>query len=144
MKINWGGGIALFYILFMTVLLFFVIKSTSHRHEMVTENYYQKDLDYQAHFDKTINAMDENLIEIELYPNENTINLLFLKEQAIEGKVKFYRPSDSTKDFTLDINLDHDNKMEIQTTKMISGPWTIQLDWVQNEETFFKEMKIII
>ena len=111
---------------------------------MVTENYYQKDLDYQAHFDKTINAMDENLIEIELYPNENTINLLFLKEQAIEGKVKFYRPSDSTKDFTLDINLDHDNKMEIQTTKMISGPWTIQLDWVQNEETFFKEMKIII
>ena len=64
MKLNWGTGIAAFYLLFMVVLLSFVIKSRSYDHSLVTTNYYEQDLKYQQQYDKLANtlALDHPLV----------------------------------------------------------------------------------
>ena len=56
MKFNWGTGITLFYITFMFTMIFMVYQSTLVERNLVVENYYEKDLQYQSHLDKLKNS----------------------------------------------------------------------------------------
>ena len=66
MKINWGTGIVLAFIGFIGFILYFVVRmSTDDRanHDLVTEEYYKKELTYQKQIDasKTATEMGANL-----------------------------------------------------------------------------------
>ena len=53
MKINWGTGIVLAFIGFIGFILYFVIRMStddSANHDLVTEEYYKKELSYQLGF----------------------------------------------------------------------------------------------
>jgi len=59
MKINWGTGIVLAFIGFIGFILFFVVKMSvdhSANHDLVTEEYYKEELDYQNEIDAETNA----------------------------------------------------------------------------------------
>lgn len=56
MKLSWGTGIAIFYSVFVIVLVFVVVKSTSIDNALVTDDYYKKDLEYQTQIDKQVNS----------------------------------------------------------------------------------------
>ena len=66
MKINWGTGIVLAFIGFISFILYFVVRMStddSANHDLVTEEYYKKELSYQQEIDasKTATEMDANL-----------------------------------------------------------------------------------
>ena len=147
MKFNWGTGIALFYIIFATVLVAAVIKSTHYDHSLVVEDYYQKDLDYQEHYEKLANsqALVQD-VQIQLTGEQrDEIQLSFPKHmQGIGGQLHFMRPSNKSQDFTLEIELDESNELKLPAQKMLPGLWKVQVDWTAGEKSYYKEQVLVL
>ncbi len=138
---NWGHGIALFYIVFVGVLLTALISSFGVDHSLVVEDYYAKDLNYQKQYEKMQNANANHNALIKNNLSEKTISVEFLEGTPSSASAQFYRPSDASKDFSIafdkSINI-------ISTETMVKGKWVIKLEWNENGKKFYLEQDIII
>jgi len=145
MKFNWGHGIALFYIIFASILIYFVVKSTQYDHSLVVENYYEEDLKYQQHYEKLANSKAlENDITINHDPKSENIKIKFPKEQGtVAGTIHFYRPSDKSKDIKVKIELDQNFEQSLSVSKLIPGLWKLKIDWQADGAAFYKEESVI-
>ncbi|MCK5441944.1 MAG: FixH family protein, partial [Maribacter sp.] len=59
MKINWGTGILMAFIAFISFILFFVVKMSMDdraNHDLVTKEYYKAELGYQKEINAETNA----------------------------------------------------------------------------------------
>ncbi len=143
MKFNWGTGIALFYGLFVVVLVAAVIKSTQHDNSLVSDHYYADDLAYQQHYVKLANS--RSLAEdVKIIHNTDAVLLAFPKDLgAAQGEIVFFCPSDSKQDFTIAIQPDADNRQEIPLKGLKKGLWKVKVDWQANGRSYYKEEAVI-
>ena len=143
MKINWGTGIVITFVLFMTFILYFVFKVQSdskYDNELVTEDYYQKELLVQGNIEKQRSA---NKLEHQLSfkKTKEGILVIFPKEfdyKSISGKVSLYRPSSQKLDFEIPISLSSSNLL-IPNSNLISGLWDITVDWSFNNTSYLNK-----
>lgn len=143
MKINWGTGIVITFVLFMTFILYFVFKVQSdskYDNELVTEDYYQKELLVQDNIEKQRSA---NKLEHQLSfkKTKEGILVIFPKEfdyRSISGKVSLYRPSSQKLDFEIPISLSSSNLL-IPNSNLISGLWDITVDWSFNNTNYLNK-----
>lgn len=143
MKINWGTGIVITFVLFMTFILYFVFKVQSdskYDNELVTEDYYQKELLVQGNIEKQRSA---NKLEHQLSfkKTKEGILVVFPKEfdyRSISGKVSLYRPSSQKLDFEIPISLSSSNLL-IPNSNLISGLWDITVDWSFNNTNYLNK-----
>ncbi len=144
MKLNWGTGIAIFYTSFALFMVFMVIRSTYYDHSLVYDDYYAKDLAYQEQYDKVKNSNElAQKLEIKNNGSERTVELTFPQNfKNIKGKVQFYRPSGSDKDFVVDIDNPENGKMLIPVSDAIPGYWIVKVDWRGDGKPFYDEKKI--
>jgi nitrogen fixation protein FixH len=133
MKINWGKGIVIAIVLFMSFILYFVFKVQSdskYDNELVVEQYYQKEQTFENDMMKEQNA--QNLAENVLLTNEaSNIKVTFPKDydySKITGKVSFYRPSSQKLDFEIPISLASPYLL-IPKNNLADGRWDISIDW---------------
>lgn len=133
MKINWGTGIVISFILFIGFIMYMVVTMMSgekYDHDLVTEEYYKKEINYQQEIDAEKNAqlLSEN---ITVRTNSEGIVIKFPKDleyKDIVGTISFYRPSNKKLDFDLPIELTS-NTLIIPDTKVVEGKWGIIIDW---------------
>lgn len=146
MKFNWGTGITLFYVSFMFTMIYMVYQSTQTDRNLVIENYYEKDLQYQSHLDKLANTSAlENDLGIFQNQDERYLRFAFPKEvKDVKGDILFYRPSDSSKDFNTTIKINEHNELRIPTGEMQSGIWKVKVNWEGDNTPFYKEATIQI
>jgi len=146
MKLNWGFGIALFYITFMVVMLYFVFKSTTYDNSLVVDNYYEQDLKYQKQYDKIINTQKlEEQVTIQYNSSARQVELSFpatMKESV--GIVQLYCPSAKTKDVFKALKLDQNGQMVIKTNNLSTGRWKVKIDWQHGELPYYNETEIIL
>ena len=146
MKISWGTGIVLSFVVFITASVTGALIFMNQDVALVTEDYYSKELEYQQQIDKMQRAMDlDEQVLIELKASNVVFQFpkSFLQE-SITGEVLFYRPSDSTKDFRLSLNLDEDGFQYISTESLTKGFWRAQLSWTMNNEDYYIEKALSI
>jgi hypothetical protein len=142
-KFNWGTGIVIAIVLFMTFILSFVYRSLTqeYTHELVSEDYYKDELHYQQDIDKLNNALklSEN---IKLTNSNKGIIIHFPEDKdykKISGVISFQRYSNIKLDFEQDIVLKN-HTILIPDSKLILGKWIIKIDWKYEEEGYlFKE-----
>lgn len=136
MKLNWGVSLGIVYVGFMILMLGAVYASTKHDVNLVTPNYYQKELDYQSEIDAKQNvlALDEK-VKIDYDGQQITLNLPKF-EDAIKGDVIFFRPSDHHLDRRLDLVVTKDFKMVIPTKGLKSGMWVVKLAWKSGGKSY--------
>lgn len=133
MKVNWGTGIVIAFGLFMTFILYFVFKVQSdsqYDHEMVTEEYYKKELGFQEQLDKSQHAYDLK-DKLTVISQSGGLMISFPKSfdyTKIKGKVSFYRPSNQKLDFERTLSLS-DSNLLIPKTDLVGGRWDITIDW---------------
>jgi len=146
MKFNWGHGIALFYTVFATVLVIFVVKSTFHDHSLVVDDYYAEDLKYQKHYEKLANSNSlVNDIIINHDAKLDHVTVQFPKEVGIvNGTIHFYRPSDKKKDFTVEIKLDQNFEQLFPVSELSPGLWKLKVDWQAGGKPFYKEETLVL
>ncbi|NNE02015.1 MAG: FixH family protein [Arenibacter sp.] len=146
MKINWGTGIVLSFIGFIAFILFFVIRMSMDdraNHDLVTEDYYKKELEYQQEIDaeKEANALPDK-IEIEIA--ENGLLITFpkkLNHKDIHGTVSLYRPSNKHLDFDFPISLSNAHLL-IPDNSLLDGRWDIKVLWKYKEKEYLVKKSI--
>ena len=54
---SWGIRIIIFYLVFISGIIFLVVKSGQHKTALVADNYYEKELQYQQVIDARKNTL---------------------------------------------------------------------------------------
>jgi hypothetical protein len=147
MKINWGTGIVIAFIAFISFIMYFVINMNINKkydHDLVTEDYYKKELEFQNDINKETNAksLTQN---IEWEKSDKGITLTFPKDfntENITGKVFLYRPSNKQFDFETTISLSNHNLL-IPDKRLLDGRWNIKVDWQYNGKSYLYKKEII-
>lgn len=145
-KLNWGKSIAIFYIMFVLWLLGFALYTKSEDVNLVTENYYEQELQYQDQINK-INRTKNLPEQVSIKYSGDQIGLTFpdiFSKDDIEGKVHLYRPSDNKLDLFENIELDAANQMEIPVSKLAKGLWKVKVDWQVKSDGYFNEQIILV
>ena len=62
----------------------------------------------------------------------------------INGEILFFRPSDTSKDFKLNIELDKNRKQYIDIAELMRGAWTIKVNWNSQEDEYYSEKRIFL
>jgi len=147
MKINWGTGIVLAFVGFISFIMFFVIKVSTdkkYNHDLVTEDYYKLELEFQNDIDKETNS--KNLKEnISWEKSSDGLILKFpeaLEPNNIIGKVFLYRPSNKQLDFETPISLSNHNLL-IPDSRLLDGRWNIKVDWQYNGKSYLYKKEIV-
>ena len=137
-KFNWGTGIVLAFIGFISFIMYFIISmntNSDYQHDLVTEDYYKAELEYQNDINKEENAkiLEKN---IRWKKTDEGIIIEFPKNldiKNITGKVFLYRPSNKQLDFEIKISLSNHNLL-IPDKRLLDGRWNIKVYW-QYQET---------
>jgi nitrogen fixation protein FixH len=140
MKINWGTGIVLAFIGFISFILYFVITMNvdeKFTNELVVEDYYGEELKYQDDIDKLTNA--NNLSENITYRKSAEGLIIQFPEnidfEKITGFVFLYRPSNKQLDFDTAISLSKSHLL-IPDKRLVDGRWNIKIDWQYNNQNY--------
>lgn len=145
-KLNWGWSMLLVYITFMTVFLFFFWRSFKEleSNELVTDNYYEKELVYGEVINKKKNA-DTMRIQVQIINDTDGLRIQFPKYiENLEGKIILYKPDNSKLDREILIDLNENFIQKIPAEELIPGRWDIKLDWKINNTPYFIERKLNI
>lgn len=143
-KINWGTGIVIAFVLFITFILGLVyIMSTdsNYEYDLVAEDYYKDELEYQQRIDMLNNAkeLSEN---VKISKTAEGVSVVFpknIQQDSIKGSIKLYRPSNRILDKELVISLNHHTQF-ISKEDLIGGRWDIHVEWSVADKTYlFKE-----
>ncbi len=147
MKINWGTSIVLAIAAFISFIMYFVVSMSTDKsmeHDLVTEEYYKKELDFQSRLDRQLNA--QNLVQdIRIKKTTEGLLLIFpedLNFQNIEGSVFLYRPSNKQLDIELPLSLSS-HKMLIPEKHLVGGRWNIEINWNYFEESYYFKEELI-
>ena len=146
-KFNWGTGIVLAFIGFISFIMYFIISmntNTDYQHDLVTEDYYKAELEYQNDINKEENSknleknirwkkVDEGII-IEFPEN--------LDFKNITGQVFLYRPSNKQLDFETKISLSNHNLL-IPDKRLLDGRWNINVYWQYNKTSYLYKKEIM-
>lgn len=145
MKISWGTGIAIFYGLFVLVLVFAVFQSTKVDHSLVTDDYYQKDLEYQTQINKEVNAQNlEEDLRIQFSDGDRSVRFEFPKDLgSVSGNILFFRPSNESLDFEVAIQTGESGEQVISMRDRLPGLWKVKVDWRAGEKAYYKEANVI-
>jgi nitrogen fixation protein FixH len=140
---NWGYKILFVYGIFIAGILFMVFKSSTQKIDLVTTDYYAKELKYQEKIDETnrVNALSE---ELRYEISNNEIAIYFPKDfsgKKITGTADLYCPSDEKKDISQSFSL-QDAALIIKTTN--KGQQELHINWQVNGITYYFEKKIFI
>ena len=140
-RINWGWRIVILYGGFVAFMLFLVFKTTTVNTDLVTPDYYSKELKYQEQLEKEKRA---NGLATKLSWAVNPTDLLIkfpgdLGGKKISANVLFYCPSDKANDFAIKCEPDNNNECRINTEKMKKGVYQLQIDWNADDLSYYNE-----
>lgn len=146
MKINWGTGIVIAFALFMSFILYFVFKVQSdskYDNELVTEEYYKKEIRVQSDIQNVQNANDLK-VKVVIANTEKGVQITFPKDldfKKIKGTVSLYRPSNQKLDFETSISLSSPDLL-IPKNNLVGGLWDITVEWNYDGKTYLNKEEI--
>ncbi|HLV40347.1 FixH family protein [Xanthomarina sp.] len=147
MKINWGTGLVIAMIGFISFIMYFIIKvntDSAYDHDLVVEEYYKAELTFQGEIDREEKSreLDENITWTK---TEDGLLLSFpedLDSQAITGSVFLYRTSNKKLDFEMPISIS-DNVMLIPSDRLLDGRWNLKVDWKYKDAAYLYKKEIM-
>ncbi len=147
MKFNWGTGIAIFIALFMMSILTLVYLSFQNHPDLVSADYYEKEVNYQQTIDarKKANKLHLNMkpdaasgaVIIE-FPDSRTL-------EAVEGTVYLYRPEKAGLDRRYEMaKLAKADKLFIPLKGLVKGQYMVKLEWKKDGTSYYWQEKLYL
>lgn len=141
---NWGKGITIVIVVYCLGIIFLVYKTMGVEFELVTEDYYAKELAYQDQIDKmkNVKALGQDVV-IEVLSGKVELHFpVEMTEGPISGELLFFRPSDKRLDVRVLLELDSSGIMVIPTDTMRPGIFNLQIEWKANGISMYSEETI--
>lgn len=144
---KYGIGVIVLFSSFALLIISMVLFASFTGHELVEEDYYQKEIQYQTQIEKINNSLKLNAKpKIEFNQDTKLMTLRFPKidNQILSGVLTFYRPSDASLDYNEAIKTDTSGVQHFDLSKLDKGFWKLKIDWSDNNKSFYSEEKIFI
>lgn len=139
-KFNWGHGIALALGSFMAFILFMILVFPNGKQgaELVTEHYYNEELQYQSVIDAKKNA--EQLTEKPVYAQSSNGIVITFPQNILPDQQKvninLFRTNDATLDVVKDLTLDQKNTLLIPAKVLAKGSYTLKIKWKKDKKPY--------
>ena len=145
-KLNWGHGILIAIIIMVLAILTLVFKITHEKIELVTEDYYPKELKYEEEIQKrksTEELKDKLVVEV-----GDSIRISFPKDFSepalVKGEIWFYKASNMSDDLKDRINLKDGLVLSYPLSKFSSGKYDVIIDWKYREKSYYYKESVFI
>jgi hypothetical protein len=141
MNFDWGKKIAALYIGFVVLVVGMVIFAMTKNTDLVSDNYYEKEIKYQEQIDKEKRTKElPEQVKIEYLGSYVSVKFpQTYNSKDIKGSILFYRPSEASRDFRLNIEPDENGEQKIMTNKFSKGIWKVQISWKMNGTDYYNE-----
>ncbi|GAB3986573.1 hypothetical protein GCM10028807_04290 [Spirosoma daeguense] len=140
---NWGKAIMLVFVLFMSFIGTLVYRMTRQHVDLVSDNYYQNEIDFQKHIDRVNNARHNSSATMTYHSDQQQV-VVALPSNLRKGEITFYRPGDRSQDFRVAIPLNHPNRQVISTQSLAKGNWRIQFSWSDGQREYYQEEQFFL
>jgi len=142
---SWGYKILIVYAAFVAGILFLVFKSSSQKMDLVTTDYYAKELKYQEKIDQT-NRVSSLSAPVTYGIKNNELIILFPKDfsgKKLTGEAILYCPSDEDKDVKQNFTI-QDAPLIVSIPSINKTEYELHLNWQADGLSYYFEKKIII
>jgi hypothetical protein len=138
MKINWGTYIIIAFVVFISFIIYIVSGSMNTKIDLVTKDYYKKELNYQEDINRQKNASNlSSSIKFEIISDQFIIQLPEeLATNECTASIYFYRPSDKV----LDKHFEHTTQnglITVNNSFLTKGKWRLIVN-VNTEDTNYQ------
>lgn len=146
-KFTWGHGIALALASFIGFILYliFIFPIGKQNSDLVTENYYEDELEYQKVIDAKNNA--NSLAQKPFFAQlPYGIRIAFPKETVDAGQqvhFELYSTNNKEKDKKQNITIDSNNSFLIPKEMLSTGSYTLKVRWKKNNIDYQVDYDII-
>ena len=149
MKNNWGTYIVIAFALFISFIMYFVIKvqtDSKYDNDLVVEEYYKHDVHFQDEMARIQNAHDLTA-KPEVTVDGKGVAIVFptgFTAKDIKGSVAFYRPSNKKFDFQEAISFTNSASFFVPKNKFVGGEWYINMEWQYQGKSYLTKEEIYV
>ena len=144
----WAWGIVGACVLFIGVMLGFVAFSFSQRVDLVSRDYYQREIEHQQQIDRVTRTgslpagiawdlAQEGGQAVFAFPLERV-------EKPVRGSIHLYRPADASLDQKWKIALDGAGRQRVPLASLEPGRWRVKIDWKLGEKEYYSEFALTV
>jgi hypothetical protein len=146
MKRTWEYAVAGFFLFFILGVLAVVFWTLDDRNDLVTEHYYDAEIQYQQQIDRidrTKGLAEQPTIELVSegvrirFPNE-------FRQGDLTGTVHVYRPDDKRMDLQIPVGPDSANVQLVPAALLSPGRWNVQVTWNGKGVGYYSEERVTV
>lgn len=136
---HWGWGITVAIILGVSAMIFLVYKSSQVDFDMVMDDYYEQEIDYEPMF-QAQKRLERLSTPFEVHQSEDWLILQFplecLNHVIDDGVLEMYRPASKAQDLVIPFELDEDAQIVLDKSRFVSGQYTLKGNWTMDGERY--------
>lgn len=143
----WPIGIVAAFAIFIGGIITAVTIMINNDVPLISDDYYAKEIAYQEQIDKSIRGISpaqKPVIKVLAATKALEISFPNFSKGNLKGKVTFFRPSDPTKDFSIDLLTDESGMQWVNMRERAQGLWQIQIEWSEQATEYYYEEQILI
>jgi hypothetical protein len=143
---GWAMGIVGGFVVFVGGILSLVFLSMSKDVDLVTDQYYDRELRYQDRI-QALDRASRPDAAITVEERQDTLLLLFpptVGARKIAGSVVLYRPADPGLDKTIPMRPDKSGRQVIATAGLAPGLWRVKLEWKVDGVEYYTERVVVV
>ena len=142
----WPLGIMVTFGLFFLGMATAVVIATTHREHLVSENYYEQELNYQSRIDALARAKASGAT-LRYEAGTGRVELRLPAAGAgrkVSGQVTFYRADAPKLDRGFSLEPDAQGHQSFDGKGLAVGPWSVRVAWTADDQSYFLEEKIVV
>ncbi|HVM47656.1 MAG TPA: FixH family protein [Candidatus Acidoferrum sp.] len=144
----WPLGITTVCALFFAGTVGLVVMACSQKVELVSTDYYEKELKFQGQIDRAERARREapqtsvsfdaahQQIRICLPPGQGREN--------VSGTIELYRPSAAGLDRAMPLEPDAEGTQRLDAARLAPGLWKVRVSWTCEKRNYYLEQKVVV
>ena len=144
----WPIGICLAFALFALGTACLVAMACSQKVDLVSKDYYEQELRFQAQIDRTRRAAGLGSEASVAYDRTRKAIVISLPTretpETVKGHVQLYRPSAVGLDQNLPLTLDRDGGQVLDASHLRPGLWKVRVLWTAEAQDYFIERKLVV
>ena len=146
MKFNWGTGLIIAMVLFMVFIVSMVAYVSNKSVELVSENYYEQEINYEDRIVATSNGNEHKENITISNPNGNVF--VHFNDEAIsneaKGEIHMYRANNKEMDVVVPFSNLKNNQIIIPNTDVQAGKYNVQISWQENDKNYYVAKSIVV
>lgn len=144
----WPYGIVVAFVVFISGITSLIVAATRGTNELVTRDYYEQELRYQARVDQlTRTQFWSNRITTAYDAAGRRVKVTVPHEHVAAGatgEVRLYRPSAASADQVVALAADREGAQWIEAGGLAAGLWKVHVQWKVGADEFYADRNLVI